>query len=404
MRKIHLRFFPVCVLVFYLAGSVPAWAQDTREGTIARQQDEKSRQVHEYVPNKVERVLTRLEEGGWFISPNPRGFYPWMDSVYPGGSFTLGAGYRKYYSDYGHFDVRGLYSIRNYKLIEGLIGSPNHLDGHLDFGVRAGWRDATQVGYYGIGRDTSADDRANFRISETYAEGNITVKPLRRVHFTTSVAYERYEEKEGQGAAPSIEERYTPATAPLLGTSPSYVHSQVSGAILWQDSEYYSRKGGLFRVSFHDYRNVVGDVSGFQVSRGEVVQHIPILRENWVLSLRGRVEAVLGDTSDVPYFLLPYLGSGSTLRGYLTGRFRDRNAMLVTGEWRWIPNRLGLDMAVFYDAGNVAPRWDDLSFKGMKHDVGVGVRFHSPAMTFLRMEIAHGSDGLHLIISSAAPF
>ena len=404
MNNSYHRFLPVGVLAFFLACGLPIRAQDTRAEVIARQQEDKSGQLRPPTSNKVEQFITRMEEGGWLLSPNPRGLYPYFDSVYPGGSFTLGAGYRKYVADYAHVDVRGLYSVLNYKLIEGLVGSPNHLRGRLDFGARAGWRDATQVGYYGIGKDTSADDRANFRISETYAEGNVTAKPLRWLHLGGVIAYERYEEKQGQGSYPSIEESYTPETAPFLGTSPSYVHSQISAAILWQESPLYSRKGGLYRLSFHDYRNVGDPIGSFQIRRGEIVQHLPILRETWVLSLRGRVESVMGTTSDVPYFLLPYLGSGSTLRAYSTGRFRDRHAMLMTGEWRWIPNRLGLDMAVFYDAGNVAPKWSALSFKGMKHDVGVGVRFHTPVLTALRFEIARGSDGWNLVISSSAPF
>ena len=60
----------------------------------------------------------------------------------------------------------------------------------------------------------------------------------------------------------------------------------------------------------------------------EVVQHIPILRENWIISLHGRLESTIGDDDQVPYFLLPSLGSGSTLRGYSSWRFRDRHAVL----------------------------------------------------------------------------
>ena len=404
MKNFQRKFLTVSALALLIACAGSVCAQDTREEVIARQQEEKSRRLHPSMPNKVEQFITRMEEGGWLLSPNPRGLYPYFDSVYPGGSFTLGAGYRKYVADYAHVDARGLYSILNYKLIEGLVGSPNHWRGRLDLSARAGWRDATQIGYYGVGRDSSADDRANFRLSETYAEGNLMVKPLRWIHLGGSVAYERYEEKQGQGSNPSIEEIYNPQTAPFLGTSPSYVHSQISGAILWLDSPLYSRRGGLYRLSFHDYRNVGDPIGSFQIRRGEVVQHLPILRETWVLSLRARVESVMGTTSDVPYFLLPYLGSGSTLRAFSTGRFRDRHAMLGTGEFRWIPNRLGLDMAVFYDVGDVAPAWSALSFNGMKHDVGVGVRFHTPVLTALRFEIARGSDGWNLVISSSAPF
>jgi hypothetical protein len=404
MKNLYHRSLPVGVLALFLARGLPVCAQDTRAEAIAQQQEKKSGQLRPPMTDKVEQFLARMEKGGWFLSPSPRGLYPYFDSVYPGGSFTLGAGYRTYFADYAHFDVRGLYSVLNYKLIEGLVGSPNHLRGRLDLGARVGWRDATQVGFYGLGNDSRADDRANFRVSQTYAQGNLTARPLRWIQLGGSVAYEHYDEKKGQGSYPSIEEIYTPETAPFLGTSPSYVHSQVSAAILWLDSPLYSRRGGLYRFTFHDYRSVGGSIGSFQIGRGEIVQHVPILRETWVLSLRGRVESVVGTTSDVPYFLLPYLGSGSTLRAYSTGRFRDRQSLLMSGEWRWIPNRLGLDMALFYDTGKVAPMWSELGFEGLKHNYGIGIRMHTPVLTFLRFEVARGSDGWNLVISSSAPF
>ena len=134
------------------------------------------------------------------------------------------------------------------------------------------------------------------------------------------------------------------------------------------------------------------------------MQHIPILRENWVISLRGRLESTLDDDDQVPYFLLPSLGSGSTLRGYSSWRFRDRHAVLLSGEWRWIPNRLALDMAFFYDTGMVAPRLDAIALNSFVSDFGVGVRFHGPARTPLRVELAKGREGMRLVFAASAAF
>ena len=134
------------------------------------------------------------------------------------------------------------------------------------------------------------------------------------------------------------------------------------------------------------------------------MQHIPLLRETWVLSLHGLLQTTLDDGDTVPFFLLPSLGSGSTLRGYGSWRFRDRHSLLMSGEWRWIPNRMGLDMAMFYDTGKVASSWDGLSLKGLAHDVGVGIRFHGPLSTPLRVELARGREGLHLVFSGSAAF
>jgi len=121
-------------------------------------------------------------------------------------------------------------------------------------------------------------------------------------------------------------------------------------------------------------------------------------------SLRGRLQSTLGDSDQVPYFLLPSLGSGSTLRGYRSWRFRDRHGLLAQGEWRWIPNRMALDMAFFYDAGMVAPRLDAVALDRFVHDFGVGIRFHGPLSTPLRVEIARGAEGLHLVFAAGAAF
>ena len=76
---------------------------------------------------------------------DPSGFYPFFGSVYSGGGFTLGAGYRQFYGDRTHWDVKGLCSVKNYKFIELSTDSWGHSSGRFDLHGRFGWRDATQV-------------------------------------------------------------------------------------------------------------------------------------------------------------------------------------------------------------------------------------------------------------------
>ena len=71
---------------------------------------------------------------------------------------------------------------------------------------------------------------------------------------------------------------------------------------------------------------------------------------------------------------------------------------------RWIVNRMALDMAFFYDAGKVTSRREDLDFKGLKSDWGIGARFHGPTATVLRIEGARGSDGWRLIFATSSAF
>jgi len=233
--------------------------------------------------------------------------------------------------------------------------------------------------------------------------GSLRARPGGYTVFGATAAYEDYTLEPGLGSAPSIEEVFTPATAPGLGASPNYIHTSASAGLDWRPAAGYARRGGLYEVTYQNYADR-HDTYGFDGVDGEVVQHIPVLRENWVISLHGLVQTTLHDDDVVPYFMLPSLGSGSTLRGYSSWRFRDRHSILTSGEFRWMPSRLGLDMAIFYDAGKVASRREDLSLRHLRHDVGVGFRFHSPIATPLRIEFARGDEGLRIVFAGSAAF
>lgn len=383
-----------------LASPLAAGAQETRAAEIAKKQEEKASALAPYTPTRFEVIMNQIEQN--FASP-PDGFFPALDSVYSGGGFTLGVGYRRFYARKAVWDITGLYSIKNYKKIEVGTRTPWNFDGRWTLGARVGWLDAPQVGFYGLGMSSDTDDRANFRLQQGYAGATATFEPTPWTRLEADVAYEDYETEEGQGSAPSIETRYDATEAPGLFADPAYIRTQGTAAIDWRTSPGYSRKGGYYGVTLVNFDDV-DEIYSFRRLDGEIIQHLPILRENWVISLRGRVQTTLDDDDVVPYFLLPWLGSGRTLRGYSTGRFRDRHSILTSAEIRWIPNRVALDMAVFYDAGKVTSRRKDLDFNGLESNWGLGARFHAFTATFLRIEAARGSDGWHLVFATSAAF
>jgi len=372
----------------------------SREESIASQQATKSKSLQPPKPDKVEKWVRQVEDQ--FLL-EPSGFFPSFDSVYHGGGLTGGAGYRRFYGDNTYWQVRGLYSILNYKLIEGATVSKDHWQRRLNFGARAGWRDATQVAYYGLGQNSNEADRTNFRFKQTYFDGNAVLRPLPWIPIRGSVGYEQWATEPGSGSFPSIETRFTPDTAPGLNSNPNYLHSQVSAGIDWRTSPGYTRKGGYYGVTFHDYHNTGGGIYSFQRLDAEVIQHVPLLRETWVLAGRAKMQSTLNNNDLVPYFLLPALGSGNTLRGYSSDRFRDRHSLLMNAEFRWIP-AAGWDMALFYDAGKVASRRSDLDFKQLKSDVGVGIRFHGPFATPLRIDLAVSNEGWRIVFAGSPIF
>jgi outer membrane translocation and assembly module TamA len=77
--------------------------------------------------------------------------------------------------------------------------------------------------------------------------------------------------------------------------------------------------------------------------------------------------------------------------------------MLLQAEWRINVNRF-FDTAVFYDAGKVTSRAQDINFDGLKSDYGFGARFHSPFATALRIDVARSNEGTTLVFAMSPAF
>lgn len=373
-----------------------------REDQLAAAKAEKARQVRPYQPGKAEELIDRAED--LLLSGRLR-WHPFFDSAYSGGGFTMGAGYRRHVSAYNTVDVRGSITFSGYKRIEAEFLAPRLFDRRGVLSVIGGWREATEVGFYGTGTAaTSKDDRVNYSFQQPYASAQLQVRPTRGPFVVGGgLEYSKWDQGPGGGTVPSVDEEYTPEELPGLGASPVYLQVHGSAGLDWRMSPGYARRGGAYGVTVRDFVNHNGDFSFTRVDY-DVVQHVPILRDAWVLSLHGRVETTYtGDAETVPFFMLPALGGGSTLRGFASWRFRDRHSILLQAEWRVLANRF-LDMAVFYDAGKVTSRRGDLDLEGLKDDYGIGFRFHGPAATPLRIELAKSNEGLVLVFSSKAPF
>jgi hypothetical protein len=63
-----------------------------------------------------------------------------------------------------------------------------------------------------------------------------------------------------------------------------------------------------------------------------------------------------------------------------------------------------MDMALFYDVGSVARRWNDLGSDGWKRSWGLGLRFNTYRSIFMRTELAFGSgEGTRFFVAFGGP-
>jgi outer membrane protein assembly factor BamA len=271
--------------------------------------------------------------------------------------------------------------------------------------VIGGWRQATQVAFFGLGtNDTSRNDETRYSFTQPYVSATLGVRPTRRwLTLTGGAEYSQWNPGPADSSVPSVEEVFTPDQLPGLLAEPRYLQLFGTVAADWRTSPGYTRRGGYYGVTSNQFIDA-GDQYSFRRVDYEAIQHVPLGRDAWVLALRGRVETTY-TTGDqvVPFFMMPSLGGGSDLRGFTSWRFRDLNSVLVQAEWRVLVNAF-LETALFYDAGKVTSRRADLNLEGLKSDFGAGIRVHGPATTALRIDLARGNEGVHLVFSASAVF
>lgn len=382
----------------------PAAAQpaaQTREAEIHGQQAAKASRLTPAQLSPAERVVERLEPV--LLATEPSGFYPWFGSVLGGGMLGLGAGYRMVYADTGSVNVYGGWSLRNYRTLDARAALPTFLDGRATVSLHAKYLFADKVSFYGLGRDSDEDRKSSFTYEPTTMGASLQVQPVAFLRLGAGLGYEAVKTS-GGGRAPSVEQEFSPATAPGLGEDVDYLVTHASAAIDWRESPGYTTSGGLYRIEHRRYDARDNAPWSFDATEVELQQFVPILRANWVLAFRALGTVTYGrDGDEVPFFMMPTLGSGDELRGFANRRFRDRNRLLVQAEYRWRPSKF-IDLAVFYDAGKVEGRRGDLDFDGLQSAWGGGIRFHGPSYTGLRLEVAKSREGLALIVAGGPSF
>ncbi|HXH07035.1 MAG TPA: BamA/TamA family outer membrane protein, partial [Vicinamibacterales bacterium] len=305
------------------------------------------------------------------------------------------------YSDTGVLSAVAARSIRGFTTAAFSIELPEAARGRLRSALAARWLDAPEVPFYGLGPGSSREDRALFHYRFVDAGGEIEVRAAGALALCGGLGVLAAES--GSGRTPAIEERFDAEAAPGLGAAPRYRLARAEAAVDWRDSPGYTRRGGLYRLAWSDYRDGRGAWS-FRRWDAELVQHVPLVRANWVLAFRALASTTTPQAgARVPFFLMPSLGGGSDLRAFDSFRFRDRHRLLLTAEYRWTPSYF-LDMALFADAGTVAARRRDLDLHRLRLSYGIGARLHGPSATALRLELARGAEGLRLVVTAGAPF
>jgi hypothetical protein len=320
------------------------------------------------------------------------------------GSMITGAGWISAGPGYRHHvlggralvDASAALSSRLYKVAQARFELPGVVHQRLSLGVQALYQDLLRVSYFGLGSSSLESDRSRYRLNNTSVLGHAGIR---------ATAWLSADSRFGWIGKPDVTlDRLSESEAPGIRMQPSFLYNDASIAADWRDHPEHPTRGGLYRAAAASYSDRDAGTYSFRRYELETSQFIPLFGRRWVIALHGwEVFSDPSKGSVVPFYLLPSLGGGNTLRGYRDYRFHDNHMQSFNAESR-LALFTHMDVAAFVDAGKVAAHAGDLDFRHLKTSYGAGLRVHNATSALVRLDVAHGTEGWRVSFRLTDPF
>ena len=342
--------------------------------------------------------------GGGGAHERGTGVYPYFGDMVTGSGWLAGGpGARFWFGKTAFVDGAAAVSWHTYKQAQVTFEVPRLANGHLALGSELAWNDMTQVHYFGIGPD-APEINSEYRMKTLDLVGYASVKPRTWLTVDGRLAAPTISGSSGWFDADYDNTQSVFVNDPGIGvTPPGYIHGEAAVTVDDRDFPSYPTRGRVVRASWSGFSDRVHDAYSFQRYEVEAAQFVPVVRDRLVLAVHGwGVFTDVASGQEVPFFMLPTLGGGNTLRGDRNYRYHDRDLLIVNAE-----ARIGLfehmDLSMFVDAGNVGPDAGALNLD--QRSYGAGIRFHTRSSTLARLDLAHGKEqGWRFMLKLHDPF
>ena len=393
---------PAIVLTSRTQAQVPS-----RADLLLAAREAKAEVLTPPVRTSVEKGLVFLEKASQrfnSVRGNQTGMHFSSGNFPPGAGLGFGVGYthngmwRDGYPEPDRpnrldYQTNASYSTRSY--YEAVAGAQlRNIGGSIfNLGARGKYHENPEDDFFGIGSETRRSDRTNYLYRSLEGGADAWLTPINGVRAGGGVTY--LSPSVGSGRDPrfaSLEEVFDPSTVPgFFGGLPDFLGADAFIDYDRRDNPAYPRAGNYVGAKFSNYRDRSHDQYSFRRWEFDAQQYLRFDDGYKVLVLRGNVVMTDVDADKaIPFVFLPYLG-GDRLRGFREFRFRDRNSVLATVEYRW-EAWWALDMALFADAGKVAARRADIDFSDWEAAYGLGFRFHSKKAFTVRLDLAFSRE------------
>jgi hypothetical protein len=254
--------------------------------------------------------------------------------------------------------------------------------------------------FYGIGADSEKEDKTTYTREFFGADVSLGTDVFRFASLQFYTGFQLNNILGGKSSDhPSTTDIYTTNELPGLGEQVDLLKLEMSLISDSRDRPGKTTSGFQSELSVAYYQQTNASTYQFMKFLGDLRYYLHLFYGR-TLMLRFRVEssdAVSGNS--IPFYYLSELGEEISFRGFDRGRFRDKDLLMGTLEYRYPVSR-NFEAALFVDTGQVTPDifkteyYEYWEFAG-----GIGLRYVSEGGSVSKIELARSKDGFLLKIT-----
>ena len=397
-------------LLLLPAAALPQYK--TRAEETAAEREKRKQEAAPEVVSKMEGRLNYIRDKKILerFATGYHGLTMVLGGLATGQGFALGPQYLRTDLAGGKLQFRtsARYAFSDAYLADAVLTAPGFGAGDRFFGeFSAVHHNYPRIDFFGIGPDSSEEDQTHFLFEKSNVEGRFGFKPVKNLSLGVTAGTVRVNTGPGnfEDVVARTEDVFTPDEVPGLGRQTNFLKGGLFAQFDYRDNPLGPRAGGNYFANFDYFDDTGLELHDYRRLHLEAQQYIPFFHKRRVLVFRARtiLSYTNGASSTVPFYMMDILGGSEDLRGFDHYRFYDANQIVLNAEYRW-EAFTGLDMAVFMDAGKVAPKRSQINFHDLEASVGLGFRFNVANATFIRIDAGFSHEGYTIWFKFGNPF
>jgi uncharacterized protein (DUF2141 family) len=251
--------------------------------------------------------------------------------------------------------------------------------------------------YFGVGNDLKENDKEEVKYSQFIFDFLVQRKILPSLFAGAGYRYATIFQQQNVAGGLLETTKYT-----------GYQGSKIAGyqfAITSdnRDNVYYAAKGHYLRLHAVFHSKLTQSQFNYQVYDIDYRKFFRVFKERWdVLAFQSYGYFTYGD---VPWNELGAMGDSDIMRGYYSGRFRDKKYLATQVEYRLVFNKL-VGMVFFAAVGEVGDDFNNFTLGGLKPSGGTGLRLKVNRKDRLNFRIdgGLGLDGFNFYVGGSEAF